>query len=89
MNNKYVKTECCEICGNTNLEPVVNLGSHPLCDDLVEAGEQRMCKEHPIEILFCKKCYTAYQKYQVPKRDLFQKHTITDLDLPLMFYLAC
>ena len=73
MNNKYVKTECCEICGNTNLEPVVNLGSHPLCDDLVEAGEQRMCKEHPIEILFCKKCYTAYQKYQVPKRDLFPK----------------
>jgi hypothetical protein len=73
MNNKYVKTECCEICGNINLETMVNLGSHPLCDDLVEVGEQRVCKEHPIEILFCTQCYTAYQKYQVPKKDLFPK----------------
>jgi len=73
MNNKYVKTKCCEICGNINLETMVNLGSHPLCDDLVEVGEQRVCKEHPIEILFCTECYTAYQKYQVPKKDLFPK----------------
>ena len=73
MNNEYVKTKCCEICGNINLETMVNLGSHPLCDDLVEIGEQRVCKEHPIEILFCTECYTAYQKYQVPKKDLFPK----------------
>jgi hypothetical protein len=73
MNNKYIKTECCEICGNINLETMLNLGNHPLCDDLVEVGEQRACKEHPIEILFCTQCYTAYQKYQVPKKDLFPK----------------
>ena len=73
MSNKYVETKCCEICGDTNLELVLNLGSHPLCDDLVEVGEQRVCEEHPIEIIFCSKCYTAYQKYQVPKKDLFPK----------------
>jgi SAM-dependent methyltransferase len=73
MNNKNDKIECCEICGNKNLETVLNLGDHPLCDDLVKAGEQRTCKEHPIEILFCTQCYTAYQKYQVPKIDLFPK----------------
>jgi hypothetical protein len=73
MNNKYVEIKCCEICGDTNLELVLNLGSHPLCDDLVEVGEQRICEEHPIEIIFCSKCYTAYQKYQVPKKDLFPK----------------
>jgi hypothetical protein len=32
MNNKYVETKCCEICGDTNLELVLNLGNHPLYD---------------------------------------------------------
>ena len=73
MNNKYVETKCCEICGDTNLELVLNLGNHPLCDDLTEVREKRVCEEHPIEIIFCSKCYTAYQKYQVPKKDLFPK----------------
>jgi len=73
MNNQYVKTKCCEVCGNTDLELVVDLGNHPLCDDLVEVGEERVCQEHPIEILFCSRCYTAYQKYQVPKKSLFPK----------------
>ena len=73
MNNKYVETKCCEICGDTNLELVLNLGNHPLCDDLTEVREKRICEEYPIEIIFCSKCYTAYQKYQVPKKDLFPK----------------
>ncbi len=73
MNSQYVKTKCCEVCNNPNLELVIDLGDHPLCDDLVELAEQRVCKEHPIEILFCAQCYTAYQKYQVPKKDLFPK----------------
>ena len=29
--------------------------------------------EYPIEILFCKICYTAYQKFQVSKQTLFSK----------------
>lgn len=73
MSNKYVETKCCEVCGNTDLELVLDLGDHPLCDDLVEVGSQRVCAEHPIKILFCSQCYTAYQKYQVPKKDLFPK----------------
>ena len=28
--------KCCEVCGNKNLESVLNLGLHPLCDDLIE-----------------------------------------------------
>src|SRR3990170_3439890 len=44
---------------------------HPLCDDLVPIGEHRICKEYPIEILFCDVCLTAHQRYQVPKEDLF------------------
>jgi hypothetical protein len=65
------KINNCEVCGNTNLKTVLNLGNHPMCDDLVEINDSRSCKEYPIEILFCETCLTAHQKYQVPKQDLF------------------
>ena len=61
----------CEVCGNESLLEVLDLGKHPLCDDLVEVGSGRICEEYPINILFCDVCLTAHQKYQVPKRDLF------------------
>ncbi len=50
---------------------MLDLGLHPLCDDLVPLGESRQCREYPIEILFCRNCNTAHQRFQVPQRDLF------------------
>ena len=64
----------CEICGNKNLDKVLDLGLHPLCDDLVTINENRKCIEYPIDILFCRNCYTAHQKFQVPKQNLFKKN---------------
>ena len=61
----------CEVCGNENLVSVLNLGNHPLCDDLVRIGDDRVCKEYPIEILYCDRCATAHQRFQVPKERLF------------------
>ena len=61
----------CEVCGNQELTPVLNLGMHPMCDDLVEIGSDRICQEYPIEILYCENCLTAHQRFQVPKHDLF------------------
>lgn len=63
----------CEICNNKDLIPVLNLGNHPLCDDLVKIDSSRICKTYPIEILFCENCISAHQKYQIPKEDLFPK----------------
>ena len=70
MNN----INLCEVCGNDVLEHVVNLGNHPMCDDLVKVRNKRICEEYPIEILYCKNCKTAHQKYQVPKKKLFPKN---------------
>lgn len=50
---------------------MLDLGLHPMCDDLVPVGESRVCAEYPIEILFCDKCVTGHQRFQVPKRELF------------------
>jgi len=61
----------CEVCGTVALRSVLDLGTHPLCDDLVPIGETRICREYPIEILFCDTCCTAHQRFQVPKQDLF------------------
>lgn len=63
----------CEVCGSATLQPVLDLGRHPLCDDLVPVGDPRICREYPIEILYCAACATAHQRFQVPKRELFPK----------------
>jgi hypothetical protein len=61
----------CEVCGNINLREVLDLGFHPLCDDLIPFSSNKICKEYPIKILFCDTCLTAHQKFQVPKKELF------------------
>ena len=63
----------CEICKSKNLPVVLNLGKHPLCDDIIKIGSNKDSKLYKIEVVFCKKCITAYQKYQVPKKKLFLK----------------
>jgi hypothetical protein len=42
-----------------------------MCDDLVQEGDGRRCREYPIEIVFCDRCVTAHQRYSVPKKELF------------------
>ena len=70
-NSGLTEISSCEVCGNTHLEPAINLGPHPMCDDLVTMGDTRVCREYPIEILFCGVCRTAHQRFQVPKHELF------------------
>jgi hypothetical protein len=71
MSNNLREIRACEVCDNEHLIPVLNLGLHPMCDDLVPIGSSRECREYPIEILFCEKCATAHQRFQVPKLELF------------------
>lgn len=64
----------CEICNQKNLQTVLRMGDHPLCDDLIKINSKKKNKNYKIEILFCKNCITAYQKYQVKKKILFPKN---------------
>ncbi|MET4450285.1 class I SAM-dependent methyltransferase [Bradyrhizobium sp. RT3b] len=61
----------CEVCGGSELKDVLDLGSHPLCDDLVPIGNPMIPQTYPIDIVFCPTCKTAHQAYQVPKKTLF------------------
>ncbi|MGQ0665449.1 MAG: methyltransferase domain-containing protein [Nitrospiraceae bacterium] len=67
------KITSCEVCGNHELEKVLDLGYHAMCDDLVRIGEQRKTEKYPIQILFCSNCKTAHQQYQVPKKIVFPR----------------
>ena len=71
---KLKQIKKCEVCGSSNLLPVLNLGQHPLCDDLIPIGNKIENQKFPINIVFCEKCITAHQKFQVPKIDLFPKN---------------
>jgi hypothetical protein len=66
-------TSICEVCGSTNLREVLDLGIHPLCDDLIPEGSTAVSPKYPIIILLCQTCKTAHQKFQVPKIELFPK----------------
>ena len=71
MNEAFHQIRTCEVCGSERLVTVLDLGLHPMCDDLVEVGDSRVCREYPIEILYCERCYTAHQRFQIPKQELF------------------
>jgi SAM-dependent methyltransferase len=61
----------CEVCDSETLSLELDLGLHPMCDDLINVNDPRQNNEYPIEILYCDKCFTAHQKYQIPKQELF------------------
>lgn len=63
----------CEVCGNLTTVEVLNLGEHPMCDDLIKVGDKRKCKEYPIVLTWCAICKTVHQKFQIPKKTLFPK----------------
>jgi len=71
MKNNLKEITRCEVCAASSLAPVLNLGLHPMCDDLVRIDEDRICQEYPIEILYCAECRTAHQRFQIPKEQLF------------------
>lgn len=64
----------CEVCDNKLLEDVFSIGPMPLNECLVPIGTGSVhdCEKYPIEIAYCNECYTAHQKFQVPKTNLFQ-----------------
>ena len=61
----------CQVCGTKELVRVLDLGNHPLCDDLIPLESELQCSEYPIDIVYCNECYTAFQNYEVDKKLLF------------------
>ena len=69
MTYKIIKK--CQICENKKMKEILDLGMQPLCDDL---KKNKVGKKYRVKIMFCDKCITAYQKYNVDKKILFHKN---------------
>jgi len=63
----------CEVCGSNNLISALDLGSQPMCDDLVPVGSPLKPRSYPLEILACPTCFTFHQAVQVERELLFPK----------------
>ncbi len=66
----YIIIEKCQIC-NHRLKNFIDLGKQPLCDDLLSIPKKNIF--YKLEVKFCEKCLTAYQKYNIAKKRLFPK----------------
>ncbi len=62
----------CEVCLNNLEGPKIDLGFHPLCDDLGNNPSSSYAEKFHQEIQLCKVCLTAHQLHQVPKEKLFK-----------------
>jgi len=61
----------CEVCGNSKMTTYLELGEHPLCDDLIDPETPHTSELYRQEILLCEDCLTAHQRFPVQKETLF------------------
>lgn len=58
---------CCQICGNPNLELVIDLGHQPLCDTLLSAEDLLKPEvSYPLRQMWCPDCTLSQLDYCVP-----------------------
>jgi len=61
----------CEVCGELLNGPIIDLGSHPLNDDMYRIGTPHSTIKYRQEIQLCSCCFTAHQLHPVQKEILF------------------
>jgi len=65
----------CRICDSTKLEPVVNLGEQPWCNNFLKKEDVGKEPFYPLRVLFCHDCHTSQLDSTVKKEIMFGDHT--------------
>ena len=63
----------CQVCSKKLTPNILNLGLHPLCDDLIPINSNKKNQFYKINISYCNNCFTAFQTHNVNKNKLFPK----------------
>ncbi|MFN7292212.1 MAG: class I SAM-dependent methyltransferase, partial [Pirellula sp.] len=64
ISNGYVSQ--CQVCGNPDLQEVLNLGHQPLCDTLLSLEELTQPEvQFPLRQMWCPKCTLSQLDYVV------------------------
>ena len=63
---------CCQVCGATELEPVIDLGFHPPCDSLLTQRQLNEAERiYPLRVLRCRPCGLLQIDHVVAPEELF------------------
>lgn len=65
----------CRICDSNNLEPVIDLGEQPWCNNFLKKEEIGHEPFYPLRVLFCHECHTSQLDFTVKKEIMFGDHT--------------
>lgn len=68
-------TMICRICDSGNLEPVIDLGDQPWCNNFLKKEELGREPFYPLRVLFCHDCHTSQLDFTVKKEIMFGDHT--------------
>lgn len=65
----------CRVCSSNDLEPVIDLGKQPWCNDFLTKDEIGKEPFYPLKVLFCNSCSTSQLDFTVKKEIMFGDHT--------------
>lgn len=65
----------CRVCDSKSLEPVIDLGLQPWCNDFLTAEQIGKEPFYPLRVNYCHDCSTTQLDYTVAKEVMFGNHT--------------
>lgn len=73
--DSYRVLKKCRVCGMANLEPFLDLGYQPWCNNFLKKEDVGKEVHYPLRVVFCGDCSTPQLDYTVPKEVMFSEHT--------------
>jgi hypothetical protein len=65
----------CRSCKKNNISPILDLGSHPWCNNFLELSDIGKEQLYPLNLVYCNECELLQLDYTVPKETMFKNHT--------------
>lgn len=65
----------CRVCDSTRLQPAIDLGDQPWCNNFLTKEEIGKEPFYPLRVVYCHDCSTAQLDYTVKKEVMFGNHT--------------
>lgn len=65
----------CRVCDSTRLEPVIDLGMQPWCNNFLTPDQIGQEPHYPLRVLYCRDCSTSQLDFTVKKEVMFGNHT--------------
>jgi len=65
----------CRVCDSNELEPVVDLGLQPWCNNFLRKEEVGKEPFYPLRVVYCHNCSTSQLDFTVKKEVMFGDHT--------------